>query len=595
MRVRRPRVKTLALLTSGALIGLVLLARHFGALEAMELDTVDARFSLRGAQTPPAELLIVDMDDATFEELDWPVPRRHHGRLIDRLVKADAAVIVFDVQFTEESAYGPRDDRALEAAIARAGGRVILGTTLVDDRGDPYVLYDLRRIDARAASMLLPTDVDGTRRRIVHSPEGVPALAVAAVELRESRRVPTSALPADGAWIDFRGPRGTIRSVSFVDVLDGRVPERELRGRIVVIGTSAPAEQDLHPTSAGEALMSGAEIHANAIWSVLQDVPLGSVPDWVEVLCIVALGIVPPLAGLRAGRLGAAGIVALSAAGWLVVAWLAFGAGIILPLVGPLAALLLAATGSLALLLAGSDYERHLVRDGFTRFVPASVVGQVLAWLDGGGRPSAESLVCTVVFIDLRGSTTWAEMLPPGRVFDVLNRYSSEMAQAVERHDGTVVDLRGDGILAVFGAPDRRERHADLALAAVREIVGVHCELLNAWVREQSLGEGFRIGIGVSSGAVTSGVVGSREQMRYTIVGDTVHTAARLEDLTRHTPHQALISDRTKGMLHEDASDLEHLSTVTVRGKQVEVVLWGLASSRTDRDAAGRPAASAPA
>ena len=110
-------------------------------------------------------------------------------------------------------------------------------------------------------------------------------------------------------------------------------------------------------------------------------------------------------------------------------------------------------------------------------------------------------------------------------------------------------------------------------------MTGPRKQRLNDWVRENGLGDGFELGIGVSSGAVTSGVAGSRERMEYTIVGDTVHTAARLEDMTKGTPHDVLISDRTKGMLVGDTSDLEFVRAVTIRGRRVEVLLWGLASA----------------
>jgi adenylate cyclase len=571
--------------TSATLIGVVLLARSFGALDAIELDAVDARFELRGPQPPPPGVVIVDIDAASFEDLreQWPFPRDLHARLIDRLVRAKAAVIAYDVQFTEPTP----EDAALKAAIARARGRVALATTEVNDAGETNVLGGervLRRIGARAGSVLLPPDIDGSLRRIRHTIDRLETLPVVTAELLQRRAVRRGDFPGDAAWIDFRGPPGTIRSVSFSHVLDGRVGPGLLRDKVVVVGSSAPTLQDLHPTATtAEDLMSGAEIQANAIWTVLQDTPLRRTSRWLEVVLIVALGLVAPVAGARLRRLTALAIVLAAAAGWAIAAYLLFLAGVVAPVVYPLAALLLATTGSLALWLAGADYERRLVREGFMRFVPASVVGQVLQWLDGGDRPQVESLDCTVVFVDLRGSTAWAELLPPGKVFDVLNWYSTEMIEAVERHHGTVVDLRGDGILAVFGAPVRRDRHADHALAAVREMSGVHRDVLNASVREHGLGEGFDLGIGVSSGAVTSGVVGSRKRLEFTIVGDTVHRAARLQDLTKETPYQVLVSDNTRGLLVGDASDLEYVRAVSVRGKQVEIVLWGLASARTSR------------
>ena len=140
MLARRPRLTTLTLATSALLIALVLVARGFGALDGLELDAVDARFSLRGAQAAPADVVMVDIDAATFEALDepWPFRRVLHARLIDRLRRAGAALIAYDVQFTE-ALEGPDAD-ALRAAVGRAHGRVVLAATEVNDAGETAVL-----------------------------------------------------------------------------------------------------------------------------------------------------------------------------------------------------------------------------------------------------------------------------------------------------------------------------------------------------------------------------------------------------------------------------------------------------------------------
>ena len=131
-------------------------------------------------------------------------------------------------------------------------------------------------------------------------------------------------------------------------------------------------------------------------------------------------------------------------------------------------------------------------------------------------------------------------------MIDVLNHYLAEMSDAIMDHGGTLVSYMGDGIMAVFGAPIEQPDHADRALAAAEEMLTVRLRRFNEWLREQGLGEGFRMGVGLNSGSVMSGQVGSERRIEYTAVGDTTNTAARLEGMTKGTPHQVFIADSTR-------------------------------------------------
>src|SRR5205807_7233774 len=135
----------------------------------------------------------------------------------------------------------------------------------------------------------------------------------------------------------------------------------------------------------------------------------------------------------------------------------------------------------------------------FSRFVPEDVVDEVLARADRGLRLGGVQREGTVMFTDLRGFTTFAESLKPDGVIDVLNRYLSEMSDAILDHGGTLVAYMGDGIMAVFGAPLPQEDHADRALAAALEMRDVRLPRFNEWLRAEGLSEGFRMGIGLNS------------------------------------------------------------------------------------------------
>jgi adenylate cyclase len=213
----------------------------------------------------------------------------------------------------------------------------------------------------------------------------------------------------------------------------------------------------------------------------------------------------------------------------------------------------------------------------FSRFVPEDVVDEVLASTDAGLRLGGVQRDGTVMFSDLRGFTSFAETLAPEQVIEVLNKYLSEMSDAILDHGGTLVAYMGDGIMAVFGAPIEQEDHADRALAAGREMLEVRLPRFSAWLREKGLGEGFRMGIGLNSGRVMSGNVGSERRVEYTAIGDTTNTAARIEGMTKGTPHQLFVADSTRTRLKDKPADLVYVDEFEVRGRQARVKLWSLA------------------
>ena len=165
-------------------------------------------------------------------------------------------------------------------------------------------------------------------------------------------------------------------------------------------------------------------------------------------------------------------------------------------------------------------------------------------------------------------------------MIESLNRYLTEMSEAILDHGGTLVAYMGDGIMAVFGAPLKQDDHADRALEAARDMLA-RMDGFNGWLREQGLHDGFKMGIGLNSGPVMSGNVGSERRLEYTALGDTTNTAARLEGMTKGTPHQLYISDTTKQMLTREVEDLVAVGEAEVRGRKAKVLLWSLRDAPT--------------
>ncbi len=564
-----------------AVIALVLYATGTG--DSIDLETQDARFEIRGAEDPAQDIVLVDVDAKTLEKIGlFPFPRSNHAKVIDRLTEAGAAVIAYDVQFTEQT--NPKDDTALVAAVRRATKTtpVVLATTEVDVDGKTNIFGGgafLKGTGALPADSTLNIEEDGVVRRFDYAPYGLETFPVVAVEAETGQQVAPGDFSDDGELTDYAGPTGTYPNHSFIDVLQGKVPPGELAGKVVIVGVTSATEQDIHPVPFSErGLMPGTEVHANAMANVGAGVPLKATSSIVDVALIVLTAFLAPVANLRLSPLRAFAVALAGAAAFAILAQLAFNAGHVVPVLYPLVALAISGVALLAASYILEAFERQRARDTFSRFVPEAVVGKLLA-RDAEVSLGGERAEVTVLFSDIRGFTTFCESRAPEEVIGILNRYLGEMNQAILDHGGTLIAYLGDGILGVFGAPLEQSDHADRGLAAARAMLGERLEAFNAWVTAEGLGDGFRMGVGLHSGPVMVGMVGSETALDYTVIGDTVNTASRLEGMTKGTEHQLFVSEATRARLSGNLDDLVFVEEMPVRGRAGDIRVWAPRSS----------------
>ena len=571
-----------ALLAAGAGIA----AYATNALRRTELQTIDVRFSIRGREKPPRGIVLVQIDNATLQQLarehlhsQFPFPRKYEARVIDNLRKAGASVIAMDIQFTQPT--DEADDNALIEAIGRAHGKVVLGATEIGAHGSTGVLGGgslLGELGARAGSVRLVVDTDGVVRRFPYQYSGLHSFGVVAEEMATGKRVAASSFSDGTAPIDFAGPPGTVRAYSFSKVLKGEVPASAFAGKKVIVDASAPILQDVHATATTSgAQMAGGEIWASAISSLTHGIPLRDAPGWLDVLIIVLLGILAPLGSLRLAPLRALLDSLVAAVVVTIATQIAFDNGWILSFVYPLLALTIAALGTLAVLYLSETVERERVRALFARFVPADVVDQVVASTDDNLRLGAVERDCTVLFSDLRGFTSFSEDQPAKVVIEVVNAYLNEMTEAILAAGGTLIAYMGDGIMAVFGAPLEQPDHADRALTAAREMVGPRLARFNAWLAEHGHAHEFRMGIGINSGLVMAGNIGSEERVEYTALGDTTNTASRLEGMTKGSGYMLFVADSTRERMKHADGQLQLVGELEVRGRVQPVPVWTIA------------------
>ena len=354
LEVRSARLTAAVLSLVAIVMALAVYVFAPGGLQRLELKSVDARFGLRASATP-SDVIIVGIDQRSLSQYLDPssgiIPRSIQARAIDQISRGRPAAIGADIIFDRRTS----DQGSLTAAIQRAQGRVVLATNAIDTRANTTLfgvapektVEFLRAIGAQAGYVGLPPDSDGRLRRFDYS-VGLSARANQLTTLPVvAARLAGSRVPNFGtAWIDYRGGPGTITTVPFADVVEGRVPPERFRDKIVLIGATAPSLQDEHPSAAGGgSTMAGVEILANAAWTAKHGLPLHT-SRGVDVAAIVLLGLLP-LATLRM-RLWLAALVCLGGAVlFLVATQVAFNNDLIVSVVYPLLALVLSAAAAL--------------------------------------------------------------------------------------------------------------------------------------------------------------------------------------------------------------------------------------------------------
>lgn len=616
--MRRNRLRTGLFLLVGLGAVLIALALYlaprwkpvrsaFASTTTLEQKSIDARFRIRGVQKPPRNLVVLAIDARTFQDLQqrWPFTRDYHAKVINRLHKDGAKLILFDVQFTEPQDTGnpakdAQDDNSLILACRNAGN-CVMSSTEFNDQGQSAVFggpegQKIARTVVGDTNIL--SDSDGSTRKMFLTQQGVKAFSIVGYERLTGKKITAKQFGSNGTYIDYAGPGGTIKNVPYSFACPGcgrdshgkpkRIPLAPpgfFKNDIVVVGPVAQSLQDLHPTPF-DSILPGAELQADQLLTVMKGFPLHGSPEWLDILLIVLLGCIAPLASIRF-RLWGILVAILAGVAYTVITQLAFDGGTVLSFTYPLGALLLSVVGAIAVHYVTEAFERERVRGMFSRFVPESVVGEVLAQADGA-RLGGVGRYATVMFSDLRGFTSFAEQLEPDQVIRILNRYLTAMVDdAIIPNGGTLVDYMGDGIMAVFGAPIEMPDHADRALAAARAKLR-ELDKFNDWVRsEYGFDKSFRMGIGLNSGTVMSGNVGSENRLAYTAIGDTTNTAARLEGMTKGTDFMLFMAESTKDALSADPPDVAFVGEYEIRGRVEKLSIWSVEESRREKDEGG--------
>lgn len=341
------------------------------------------------------------------------------------------------------------------------------------------------------------------------------------------------------------------------------------KDKVVFVGLSASGLVDIIPTPFGETV-PGIQLHASMADSILSNRFIRPASDWTRVAATIGLAVLVALLATTLPYVAAAAGTLLVVSGWTWFGLHAFHDGVWMNMSQPL-------LGSATALFAGTAYqyfvegaEKRVVKKLFGRYVSKDVYQQLIANPElaelGGKRREM-----TVLFSDIRGFTAVTEKGDPEQLVAQLNEYFSRMVTIVFRHHGTVDKFVGDMVMALFGAPLDDADHAEHAVAAAVEMVSELSELNRKWAAEgRPL---LDIGVGVNSGGMIAGNIGSSSIMSYTVIGDAVNLGSRLESLNKEYRTRIIISGATRSLLHGNFT-LRPLGEVVVKGKSRPVAIF---------------------
>jgi adenylate cyclase len=381
-------------------------------------------------------------------------------------------------------------------------------------------------------------------------------------------------IPVDesiAALIPYRGRERSFPYISAVDVLKGRVDKKQLEGRIVLVGTTAPGLMDLRATPVG-ATFPGVEVHANLVAGIL-DGSIKEKPGYivgVEVLILIAMGgllafILPLLSPFRASLLTAGMLIAIVALNFSL--W--SSANLALPLAsGVLLTLLLFAINMSWGYFVETRTKRQFT-ELFGQYVPPELVDE-MARDPQAYTMAGRNVELTVLFSDVRGFTTISEGLEPQELSHLMNEYLGAMTEVVRKNRGTLDKYIGDAIMAFWGAPvadPEHARHAVLTAMAMQK----ELKLLAEPFRARGWPE-LHIGVGVNTGMMTVGDMGSPVRKAYTVMGDAVNLGSRLESITKQYGVGIIVGPHTHDLLKDVV--FRELDKVRVKGKDAPVAIY---------------------
>lgn len=570
---------------TGAIAGIMSVAMlQLGMWKPLEYLGYKTLFQIRESGILPnpgwdSRIVVIAIERHSLQEYGkFPWPRNRYAQLLEALKKSPPTAVGFDILFLDPS---PKDD-ILAAAIA-ANGKVVLPRTIKEEP-----VASLKAAAAGVGHISQEADSDGISRRSKIFLNGIPNFGLAmthrynAANPQDPVLLPQSKNKQEKkVWVNWPGKTENLPTYAFVDVIEGRISADALTNKLVLVGIVAtgfdPISSPLNKTTAGVYL------YAALVDNLLNQRLLRRLPLLLEILLLLGIG---PLTALVLGNRGVKERIAIALG--LPIVWIAAAALLFgfffwwVPIAAPIGTLILSGTA----LQLREQYEKQQLMRLFEKHVDpetAQLIWQRKAEIFEQGELEPQELTATVLFMDIRSFTSISEKMRPRDLLTWLNNYLEAMTNCIMDHGGVVDKYIGDAIMAVFGVPfchtEYREIQQD-ALNAVAACIAMHERLhqLNQQLRSEHKPL-IKFGIGLHTGQLVAGSVGGSRRLNYSVIGDAVNVAARLEAMNKEivsdSPFNLLVTGRTFAYVR-DRYEGQKVGSIQLRGKKELTVVYAI-------------------
>lgn len=515
--------------------------------EIIELRSQDFRFKVRGETKPEEEILIIKIDEKTFDELKikYPFPPIYYAELVKKLTEAGASIIAFDLLYSEPSreCNPPNQDLILAEEMKKANN--VIWAIQLDEKDKPkFPIEVIKNSTLGLGYINLPEERDGIIRKVCLSRGSTNSFAAEIIKnyagfLSEKFKTEKPML------INFRGGENTYSSISFSDVIKSEIDTSKFRGKICLVGATFVASHDLYPTvfhEASKANVPGIEIHANIIGNILRgnffrELPLKNILIFIFVSVILMETIIyfgNPLIGIILWIF----FIIL----WIFFSFFYFFKGISTPFIIPVFMISSSFWGGIFLKYLEERKRKKEIQNLFSSYVDSDVVKWLLKNPEAVNFEGVKKKV-TILYTDIESFTSITEKMEPNLLVKHLNYYFENLTRIGMARGGMIDKFIGDAIMMVFGFPKEDGKHSLNALFAAKEMLEFLEKMNNEW-NEKNLPL-LKTRIGIATGGVLIGNIGGEKRKSFTAIGDAVNLASRLEEANKFYGTSVLISEET--------------------------------------------------
>jgi len=576
-----------------------------GLLKGVDLWGYDQLIAWRGVDRPASQIVIIDFDDTSVEKYNaFPIPRYLLREIIEKISVGRPDLIGVDVLL--DRARDAEDDVSLAQTLTKSGNIILAEVFGSDQIPEAHPLKEFKEAALASGFVNLPKDNDGLVRRVplvarTHDYEGISFSAALATNYLGYAlepygpgllRLGEKEIPVDSNFatlINRWGPPPA-RSYSVEMLLSEDFDTTVFEGKIVVIGNSSIAAKDLYDTPVSTTTvrgaqfrrqLSGAEIHVAAAATLITGkaiFPMPLILHWiigagVFWICFILIEHLRPYYTVLVVFLGALGVFSLAL--YLFTThrvWFPFmGTEIGIGLVWPIG--LGYGYSKVQRVKMKIQQEKRLLMGLFEQYMSTEVATEILRQQETGGL-SSETRTATVLFSDIRNFTSMTSGMPPDEVVSWLNKYFTRMGEVIRNNNGFLNKFMGDGMLVVFGVPHSNgiQKDAENAVLAAQEMLKA---VTKHNADKDSGGPEIAIGIGIHTGSLTVGNVGTADRLEYSVIGETVNIASRLESMTKTLGEKIIFGPETMKCLGKEF-ETRPLGEKSIRGLSGKIQLFTL-------------------